>query len=195
MLKKLIYLTGAPATGKSTLSENLLKKVPETHIFTYSKELLNMVNQKDDNLKSQDDLRRESGQCITLEDVNEVDRQLLGFVRTQRHAKNILIDSHAVTIERYGFRVTPFSKQMLSDLAPDVIVCLYADASVISERIKTHAAGRPLPSITQLIYHNNLQTQLASQYAFEVGASLYFLDADCSPDLLLEKLLEVTKLK
>jgi len=192
-MAKVIYLTGAPATGKSTLTRNLNNKEPDTVIFTYSKELADWISQKRETLSSQEDLRRESAAIITREDVNQVDQQLLDLVKTKRDTTNIVIDSHPVTIEKYGFRITPFSKEQLAGIKPDVIVCLYAEATVISERIKKDAAGRPLPTSSQLDFHMNLQAQVASQYALDIGASLYFLNADCSPGQLLENFLRVTK--
>lgn len=192
--KKVIYLTGAPATGKSTLTEGLADLKPDTHIFTYSKELLNWLQKRNEKLQSQDDLRRESADVITRDDVNEVDKQLLELVKSQRKKQNIIIDSHPVTIEQFGFRVTPFTKQQLLDLAPEVIVCLYADASVITKRIEKNAAGRPLPSIGDLNFHMMLQAQIANQYAFEIGASIYFLNADCEPEVLRDRFLKVSKL-
>lgn len=194
MQKKVIYLTGAPATGKSTLTEHLAEFKPDTHIFTYSKELLNWIRKRNERVQSQSDLRRESALTITRDDVNEVDKQLLKLVKSQRKNKNIIIDSHPVTIEHFGFRITPFSKQQLIDLAPEVIVCLYADASVIARRIEKNAAGRPLPSIESLNFHMMLQSQIATQYAFEIGASIYFLNANCDPEVLRGRFLEVTKL-
>ncbi len=56
--------------------------------------------------------------------------------RSKKEGGNLVVDSHPVTIETFGFRVTPFAKAQLHDLAPDVIVCLYADGQTLSDRIK-----------------------------------------------------------
>ncbi len=195
MNHKVIYLTGAPATGKSTLTENLKVQIPELNVFTYSKELLEWLKEKNNNLTSQDDLRRESAQVITREDVQEVDRQLLELVKTTRQSQSTIIDSHPVTIEQFGFRVTPFSRKQLSELKPDIVICLYADPEIITSRIKANASGRPLPTISELNFHMHLQAQVASQYAFEIDCSLYFLNADCSREELMNRFLAVSKLK
>lgn len=193
-MHKLIYLTGAPATGKSTLTRNLSKRLPEALIFTYSKELLALVKGRRSSVANQDDLRRESAGVITHKDVEDVDRQLLNLAHSSRARKNMVIDSHPVTIEKFGFRVTPFTKEQLRQLAPDVVVCLYAEAKVIADRIKANAAGRPLPSYSEIDLHTHLQCQVASMYAFEVGARLYYLDAAHSPEVLLDNFLGVTKI-
>lgn len=194
-IKKIIYLTGAPATGKSTLTENLCKRLPETLIFTYSKELLAWVEGRSGLITTQDDLRRESSNIITKENVDEVDRQLLNLASSRKGRQNLVIDSHPVTIEKFGFRVTPFAKDQLKQLAPDIIVCLYAKAEIIADRISKNAAGRPLPSHSDIDLHTQLQCQVASIYAIETGASLYFLDAAHPPEVLLDNFMAVAEIE
>lgn len=194
LVHKLIYLTGAPATGKSTLTENLHMQLPETLIYTYSKELLAYIKTRQGSATTQNDLRRRSSGIIRREDVEEVDRQLLELAHSSKAHRNMIIDSHPVTIERFGFRVTPFSKVQILQLEPDMIICLYAKAEVIAGRIKANAAGRPLPSLSEIDLHTQLQCQVANMYAFETGASLYYLDASHSPELLLNNFLEVTQI-
>ncbi len=194
MTHKLVYLTGAPATGKSTLTENLGKLFPKTHIFTYNKELLALVKTRLSSIATQDDLRRESSNIITRDDVEEIDRQLLDLVNSTREKQHIVVDSHPVTIENYGFRVTPFSKRQISQLAPDVIICLYASSEIIADRIKANAAGRPLPSLSDLDLHAQIQCQVASMYAFETGSHLYYLNSGISQELLLDNFLRATNI-
>lgn len=193
-MKKLIYLTGAPATGKSTLTENLRRRLPEVNIFTYSKELLILVEGRSGLKATQDDLRRLSSNIITRDDIERLDKQLLSLANSCRGCQNLVIDSHPVTIEKFGFRVTPFTKDQIKQLAPDVIVCLYAKAEIISDRISENAAGRPLPAHSEIDMHTQLQFQVANIYAMETGASIYFLDAAHSPDILLDNFMHVTKI-
>jgi len=189
---KIIYLTGAPATGKSTLTENLSQQLPDAVVFTYSKELLDCVQRRTKLISTQDDLRRESAKIITREDVQAVDSQLVALVNSNRGQRTVVVDSHPVTIEEFGFRVTPFTKKQLGGLAPDVIVCLYASPETIIERISKNAAGRPMPLRYEIDLHTQLQCQVASIYAMETGASLYYLNSSCSPDNLLCNLMSIT---
>lgn len=195
MTNKIIYLTGAPATGKSTLTENLRRQLPDTAVFTYSKELLDWVQTRAKLIATQDDLRRESAKMITREDVQAVDNQLVELVNSCRGQRTLVVDSHPVTIEEFGFRVTPFAKKQLGALAPDVLVCLYANAETIIERISKNAAGRPMPSHYEIDLHTQLQCQVASIYAIETGASLYYLNAACSPGELLSNFISVTGMR
>lgn len=142
LMKKVIYLTGAPATGKSTLTENLRLQQPDTIIFTYSKELLSWIQGRPGINTTQDDLRRESSNIITRNDIERVDKHLLDLVSSTRGRHSLVIDSHPVTIEKFGFRVTSFTKKQIKQLAPDVIVCLYAAADIIAARITKNSSWK-----------------------------------------------------
>jgi adenylate kinase len=191
---QIVYLTGAPATGKSTLTERLAELSDQITVFTYSKELARVASARV-GLVSQSDMREQSAKLITCEDVGLVDAELIEMAARFKHKEGYLvIDSHAVTIESFGFRVTPFSKAMLHDLAPDVIVCLYADAQTLIDRIKADPAGRPLPPPSELDRHVSLQCQIASLYAFETGARLYYQDASKSGVEVLQDFLQVSRI-
>lgn len=191
---KIIYLTGAPATGKSSLTAGAANCATNMEVFTYSLELARVTSARIGHL-TQNDMREQSSKIITREDVALVDEQLIEKAALFRQQDGFLvIDSHPVTIEEFGFRVTPFTKGMLSRLKPDVITCLYADAATLESRIKADAAGRPLPSAADLNRHVDLQCQVAWAYAFESGASLYFLDASLPKQEVIENFLKVTKI-
>jgi len=140
-------------------------------------------------------MRERSAKLITREDVTLTDQELIEFAAEFKKQDGFLvIDSHSVTIESFGFRVTPFSKDMLSRLGPDIIVCLYADALTLESRIKAKSGGRPLPPRSELNRHVDLQCQVASIYAIETGAHLYFLDASVPSPELLSNFMRVTKI-
>lgn len=189
---RIIYLTGAPATGKSTLTVDLVAQADQVTVFTYSKELARVTSARAGSV-TQNDMREQSAKLITRADVEVVDAELVQRARQFKESGGYLvIDSHPVTIETFGFRVTPFTKEMLQQLAPDVIVCLYADAETLTARIEADAAGRPLPPRRELDRHVDLQCQIASIYAIETGASLYFLDASKPRAEVLSNFLKVT---
>ncbi|AVX92143.1 hypothetical protein PkP19E3_31275 (plasmid) [Pseudomonas koreensis] len=193
---RIIYLTGAPATGKSTLTDRLEKLFGpgQVHVFTYSKELARVISERTGPV-TQNDMREKSAGLITRQDVERVDRELIEVAaRLKKDGGYLVIDSHPVTIESYGFRVTPFSKSQLHDLSPDLIVCLYAEGHMLSERIKADPGGRPNPRTSELDRHVNLQCEIASLYAFETGAELFFLDAGKSGEEVLHDFLQITKL-
>lgn len=191
---KVIYLTGAPATGKSTLTSSVVDYAKGVEVFTYSLELARVTSARIGQL-TQKDMREQSAKIITREDVALVDEKLIERATSFRQRDGFLvIDSHPVTIEEFGFRVTPFTREMLSRLSPDVITCLYADAATLEARIKADAAGRPLPPQAELSRHVDLQCQVAWTYAFESGASLYFLDASLPGQEVMKNFMKVAKI-
>lgn len=188
---KVIYLTGAPATGKSTLSRNLAMKMPELKVFAYSEELRKLLQRKSGGLAmTEDDIRRQSALAVTAEDVLELDEELVDMVERERAHRSILIDSHPVTKEHFGFRVTGFDAPTIQRLNPDVLVCLYASAEVTRTRIQADAMGRPLPTALESDMHTHLQASVVTQYGVLTGKAVYFFDSSCSQEELTEMLLK-----
>ena len=174
---RVIYLTGAPATGKSTLCTNLQQRAARLLVLSYSTMLRDHVRQRDGTDIGAAEIREHSSRVITREDVIAVDAKLVDEVNAKRGTYDILIDSHPVTKEKYGFRITPFAAEQVKALAPDAIVCLYASPEVLHERIRRVPDGRPLPSIFELKLHVQLQATVATQYSIETGSSCYLIDS------------------
>lgn len=171
------YVTGAPASGKSTLCATLASEFPDTEHFSYSKELLAHVAKRTKGHLSETEIRKQSAQLISRKDVADVDRRLTAFVRGRRGKRHVLIDSHAVTKEKYGFRVTPFTVGALRALAPTLVVVLVVPAKATRKRIAAKPQGRPMPSEFEADFHAYLQSAVAFTYAFELGCRIYYLDA------------------
>jgi adenylate kinase len=174
---EVIYLTGAPATGKSTLVRHLEEHASPLKAFTYSKVLAEFVSGSNNGGLAEDDLRRQSSGIIRPEDVRAVDAMLLAYVNENRSRTHIVIDSHAVTKERYGFRVTPFSLEQLNALRPTRICVLYTEAEVVRERIAASSLGRPQVTPFEADFHTDLQASVALIYGINLGIPVYFFDS------------------
>ncbi|MFH1982978.1 MAG: ATP-binding protein [Pseudomonadota bacterium] len=186
---QVVYLTGAPATGKSTLTANLLDFLSPLKIFAYSKVLADFISQRIAFQVSEDNLREQSAQIITADDIKVIDNRLLEFIKKERLKSHIIIDSHAVTKESYGFRVTPFSMQILSEINPTLIIVLYTEGSVAIDRIKSNNQGRPLVSLFEADFHTNLQSSVALLYATNLGIPIYFFDSNKPAQVLVQEIL------
>lgn len=174
---KVIYVTGAPATGKSTLCTTLMSDLG-VQMFCYSQRLRDHINRHASHGLDEVDIRRQSAHVITSMHVNEVDDMLQAEADSCRAAgKHLLIDSHPVTKEDYGFRVTPFKLQRLLDLKIDHFICLYADPEVLASRIDQNPQGRPLPSCYELSVHVELQAAVVSTYSIVSGRPCYLVDS------------------
>lgn len=173
----IIYLTGAPATGKSTVCSGLSKQLPELLVFSYSAELRKFAERRTGQSMSEDDIRRLSGIAITPEDVQGLDAELAELASRRRNEGPMIIDSHAVTKEVYGFRVTAFDTATLSSVNPDCIVCLYTAPEVVRQRIASDPRGRPQISAFEAGMHTQLQCAVAAQYAVLLGKPVYLVDS------------------
>lgn len=172
-----IYLTGAPASRKSCLAGEIVKLVPELKVFQYGHELTNFLVRKKGNVGTQEDLRSKSALLISQKDTDELDSELIALVNKERFDRPFLIDSHPVTKERYGFRVTAFTKAKLEKLRPTRIVVLYVSPQVTRDRIQADSGGRPQITEFESAMHTCLQANVAINYALELGIPIHFLDS------------------
>jgi adenylate kinase len=156
-MAKVVYLTGAPAAGKSSTTKLLADRVSNLEIWEYGARLTTYVQARRENVSSQEDVRRLSAGVITMEDVRAVDEALLDFVAKHRGTRNVIIDSHPVTKERYGFRIIPFSLNRFSVLHPDEIWVFYTSPDVTLARIGANSGGRPIIDAEQARMHTALQ--------------------------------------
>lgn len=193
-MRRVIYLTGAPATGKSTICKNIYVNSSEVEIYSYGSLLREVVSERTRRTLTEHDMRELSAALVTSEDVQRTDDLLMEKVQTARISKHIIIDSHAVTKEVYGFRVTPFKIDQLKALNPDLIICTYASPDVVASRIQANANGRPLPHGFELDMHIKLQASLAAQYGFFLNCPCYIVDTSGPIETVLQHFQNIAKI-
>lgn len=183
-----IYLTGAPATGKSTLAKHLTEHNSAFAAFIYGEELTRRVREREEaagrQAIDQTELRSKSSQVVTPQDVAETDLELQDFL--ENRSRHVIVDSHAVTKERYGYRVTPFGAPMLPSLRFTHVVCLHTDSTEAIRRISADSQGRPMLTGFQADFHTFLQASVAINYAILLGLPLYVLDSTQPTAVLAE---------
>lgn len=189
-MPKVIYLTGAPASGKSSTTRLLAERVPDLLIWEYGARLTAHVMARSDDVSSQDDLRARSAGVVTPEDVDEIDDALLAFVGEHRAHRPVIIDSHPVTKEAYGYRITPFSLTRFALLAPDEIWVLYADPDETRRRIAADNGGRPMVTEEQARTHTALQASVTATYGMSLGRPVYMFDTAVPRAELVDRLVE-----
>ena len=79
MPNEVIYLTGAPAAGKSSVSAGLLRTVPSLSVWEYGQRLTAYLKAKHGGDLDQAELRERSGALSTPDDIIAVDTQLIDF--------------------------------------------------------------------------------------------------------------------
>ena len=185
---KTIYLTGAPAAGKSSTTRLLADNISPLEIWEYGARLTAFIQERSNELEDQDDLRSKSGLIVRPEDIDAVDDELLQFIGVNRSSSHIIIDSHPVTKENYGFRIAAFSLERFRRLNPDEIWMLYTPPEVAIERISRDRGGRPMIDVEQARMHTVLQASVAASYGMATGKPVYLFDSNCSQSELVGQL-------
>lgn len=190
MKHKVIYMTGAPAAGKTTLSAELMLLIPGLLVFEYGKEMTTHLGKKDSVQKniSQDQLKSGIENFVDQQDIDIVDQSMIDLSNERRATNHVLIDSHHVTKEEYGFRASVFSKDKLIQLAPDEIWILYTDPATTIERIEKKSEGRPMISGFEAEMHTFLQAGLAMNYSAIAGIPAFFFDTGINKEIILKNL-------
>ncbi len=183
-MPKVIYLTGAPAAGKSSTTRLLAENIPDLLIWEYGARLTEYLKNRTSAVRSQEDLRSQSAGIVTPADVAAVDELLADFVDEHRSDRSIIIDSHPVTKEAYGFRVTAFSLEQIARLKPDEIWVVFASPEETRKRIANDPGGRPMISEEEARMHTGLQASVATTYGIITGSPVYLFDTGLSREAL-----------
>lgn len=190
---RVIYLTGAPATGKSSICNAISELHMQVRILSYSTMLRETVTARTAKSLDAVEIRRQSAAIVTSEDVQATDELLVREVAAARQSHHVIVDSHPVTREAYGFRVTAFTVEQLQALNPDAIVCTYTPTEELERRFRADRRGRVLSSPYELDMHVKLQATVAAQYGVILGKPSYFLDTSPALHKVVQQFLTVTK--
>jgi len=183
---QVVYLTGSPASGKSSVREALSGLVSPLQVFDYGEQLRAQVSRRRQGDVSYEHLRSQSAQLATPADISALDEHLIGWTETQRHTSHIVIDTHAVTREEYGFRATPFSLEQVKRLQPTLIFCLFVDPAITRERIASDPGGRRIVSEFEAGLHAGLQGSVVIGYSIALGIPAYFVHSSIPTEALAQ---------
>jgi len=172
----IVYLTGAPATGKTSVAA-YLRETCNAHVFSYGQAIGEHAALRG---ISHEQLRRESSKIVSKELVAELDAALPGILSEWRDSGPVIIDSHAVTSEAWGLRAIPYRAESLPRLGITHIICLMADGQTMLDRVLQAPAGRRSEDIWKLDQLNNSQLALAASYAHTLGVPVHAIDARLS---------------
>jgi adenylate kinase len=115
---------------------------------------------------------------VAPEDVKNLDERLITEVSELRHRSDVLIDSHAVTRESFGFRAIPFSLRQLGRLSLDGVLALRCDPETAVSRIAVNSEGRRGVTAELAREHQLLQQAVGMSYGIACGCPVYVLDSE-----------------
>jgi adenylate kinase len=169
-----LYLTGVPAVGKTSLAIALERRVGAVRL-SYGDILTQTLSAKVDNQRQ---LRERSADVISARDVIETDQLVAASILRASAASDVVVDSHALTAETYGLRAVPYSATGLLAMGFTHIVCLTAPPEIVRNRIDRQADGRRGQDEWDMLSHAALQAGLALSYAHTLGVPFAFLRSD-----------------
>lgn len=190
MVGKVLLLTGVPAAGKTTLANEVKETIQPMHVITFGEFILEVKKRGLPNVNYAD-LRSNPTREAGINLIEEATVLLLKHVSELRDKSNILIDSHAVAKDEYGFRITPDSHSFLQKIKLDAILILHANHQAVVSRINAKSDGRRLVTVEEVATHEVLQDSVSIAYAVATGCPVFIINADTPPKELLEKLLKI----
>ena len=190
---KVILLTGPPGVGKSTLRGKLAVCVPDLQHFDYGQLLLRR-KQREGSEISYEQLREQSASIIRPADVNATDDWVIAEIGRLRAQSHVLIDSHALTRESYGFRAIAFSGKQLENLRLDVVITLRADPDELIARVKHNLGGRRELTAELAREIQILQESLCLTYAVVCACPAFVIDSThLSPQEVADAAMQILK--
>ncbi len=165
-----------------------MDRVPNLQVWEYGARLTEFLNARGAPLLNQVELRAKSSRIASPEDIAALDDHLLQWASETRAKAHALIDTHPVTKETYGFRVTAFSAERIRELSPNEIWLFCTAPEVTLERIARDPAGRPAVTLEEARMHSLAQASVACTFGVAAGCPVYMFDTDVDQDQLVEKL-------
>ena len=187
---KVVLLTGVPAVGKTTLARYARERIAHLHVVTFG-EMIFEARQREEPTITYQEMRASPTKQAAGDSIAEATELLIERAGELRRTSNVLIDSHAVAKDDYGFRITPDSEAVLKRLMLDAVIVLHARPDTVLARMQSSPAGRRIVTPRQLATHEALQDAVAVAYAVASGCPVYVLEASSELDESLASLLRV----
>ena len=164
---KVVYLTGAPGVGKSTLANELAARSQSVKVFNYGSAMVEfMVSRRQPNESIRvEQLRKDTYALVTRADIGAVNGALAAWVSKHRSNSHLIIDTHQVALDRLGLTALAFSPHELGTFSVDEVWVISTSVDTAISRISGEPKGRniPTPRVAQL--HATLQESLALYYS------------------------------
>ena len=184
----MIYLTGVPGSGKTTATSYLESIFDHLKVIRYGEVIQEKLEARNEGLEYSE-LRNLSSSVVSETDLVEVDQVVYNRVQELRLDNDVIIESHGVTREDYGFRVTPFKSSVdFLQLSIHCVVYISSNSDMILERVAKDGGGRKVVNFDQLELNKRTQESLALIYASSSGCPLYIIENNDSYTSFIDRL-------
>ena len=184
-----IFLTGIPAAGKTTLAYALQERTGLRRL-SVGDFVAEAARELHPNLTRRD-LRADPDRFAPPPVVATACRRLAREANMQAQHGDVLVESHAVTPTPEGARSTPFHPDTLEILAFDGVVVLHTKIELVAARLTSGGHGRRALRETELHALQVMQDAVAVAYSVALGCPLCVLEGDGHTETLERKALVI----
>lgn len=174
-------LTGVPGVGKSTVAAGVCALDSTATVLSFGRILFDLTRRQRAFELTYEQFRQRSWEFVNSRLIEEATSEARNRIRTAGR-RHVIVDSHAVSIEPYGFRSTPDSPKLLEQFSYNTIVQLHASPEVVFERHGAElTSGRLYRTVDDVATAAVLQFAASTYYAGMTGCPLHVVDA--SPEV------------
>lgn len=190
-MNKVVLITGFPGAGKTTVVNHLQKIVLNAIVVRYGEVILEVLRRKDKTL-TYDKMKKNASGLIDETVVAKADRLVLRRAPKLKQKGSLLMESHAVTKEDFGIKLTPpQNSAFISKINFDAIVFIYCSPKVLLKRIQNNPGQRLTPSLNEIRVGTQLQQGLSLNYSILAKCPLYVVDNSKGEDALQTQLTQI----
>ncbi|MGI8426323.1 MAG: ATP-binding protein [Actinomycetota bacterium] len=186
-------MTGVPGVGKTTVCSMLAAQYPGRYCHVSFGKLILEALESGERALSYSGLRREVSKFVTPAVIERATRLLEERARSAEPTIWTVVDSHAVSQDWYGYRVTADGPRYFAVIRYKAIVNLFANAGAVLNRTVLDRAGRHALSEKELELHSGLQAAVSICYGSLSECPVFFVDAGGDIKAVVERVDAVLK--
>jgi adenylate kinase len=171
-------LTGPPGIGKSSVARQLIDRNPDVvEVISFGQLLHLAVERRLATSINYAEFRSSAASVVTRSDFEEATIELAKNKTASDPSKWLVVDSHAVAREEFGWQANPDIPGTLQQYAYNVIILLDAPSQVVLKRIRKRPGGRLIKTKRDVEILSALQRGIATYYSGTIGSPLWVIDA------------------